>query len=113
MATTTTATVREKLAKRLLDLRIKNAKVYKEDASLRASLIAEAEKLGEKFKFFEANSGSVSVSPPKDSKGLVAIVDQQKFLALTDAQRAKLTDGGLITLEPTRAYSGAVTVKLF
>lgn len=117
MATTTTATVRRKMCRELLDLRVKNDKLFKKMDSLKASLVAEATKLGENFKEFFDKRGRVSVSPPKDKecKGTVAVVDQVKFFELTEAQQKKHLDSGLITLvqEWTREYSGRCDVRVF
>jgi hypothetical protein len=116
MATTTTATVRRKNARRLLELYIKHDALFTEIDSLKATLIAEAAKDGESFKEFFDKVGKVSVSAPAPARctGTEYVVDQSKFLELTDAQKKKLTDDGLIEQKEVRKreYSGRCEVKV-
>jgi len=84
--------------------------------SLKATLIAEAAKDGESFKEFFDKVGRVSVSAPAPARctGMLYVVDQEKFAALTDGQKKKLKEDGLIVEEAQwkREYSGRCDVKV-
>lgn len=114
---TSSAKSRLKLVRELLQLRKDNEAIYKREEELKADLKAIAGGLGENFKETIPGLGSVSVAPPKDKqfKGTMPEVVGLKWTALTDAQRKKYLEGGVIAEveQWSGAYYGAVTVKLF
>jgi|ERR1700683_4634673 len=107
---------RKALARKLVRLRITHARIFRDEAHLKATLIARAAADGEGFREV-FDEGQVSVSPPKpkECRGNLPVVDVEAFNTLPDAQRDKLVDGGLIRVEETwtKAFHGRCQVKTF
>jgi hypothetical protein len=107
------------LAQELLGLERKHGKVFARMDDLKGALRKLAGDAGENFKEEFAGKGVVKVSAPKDGKfkGILPLVNEERFLALPKAEQDKLTheDKGVITMTPTYGgkYYGSVTVDLF
>jgi hypothetical protein len=108
---------RKALARRLLDLRVRNAKIYDEEKSLKAALIAHAAKEGEGFREFFDKEGTITVSPPKDRecRGNLPEVDVSVFNDLSESRRDKLVVDGVIKIVEnwSRQQYGRVEIKTF
>lgn len=106
---------RHALCEELLKLRSKHADVYAREKELKALLIQDAGE--DNFKEVVERLGVVKVSAPKPERctGTKPEVVVEAFLALTEAQQAKLTDKGIVKIAEqwTGKYYGSVTAELF
>jgi|SRR5215467_8524167 len=107
---------REKLAEELIRLR----RVYEPHEARDKEICAELKRLAAGAGNFEVvikRKGRIKVSAPKEKamKGIAPEIVVDKFMALPERERAKLTERGIVRMEPqyTGAYYGAVTVELF
>jgi hypothetical protein len=107
------------LAQELLGLERKHGTTFARMDDLKSALRKRAGDAGENFKEEFAGRGTVKVSAPHDGKfkGILPEVDQERFLALPENERNKLThaESGVIKMTPTYSgkYYGSVTVELF
>jgi hypothetical protein len=106
---------RHALCEELLKLRSKHADVYAREKELKTLLITDAD--GENFKEVVEKLGTVKVSAPKDARltGTEPQLVVETFLGMTETQRAKLTDKGVVKIAEkwTGKYYGSVTAELF
>jgi hypothetical protein len=109
--------VRRGIARTLLSLRLRHAKLFDEIDGLKASLILNAKKAGEGFREVFDKKGIITVAAPKDKefKGEVPEVDPDAFGALPEAKRQKLIAEGIVKIVPhwSRDFHGRVDVKTF
>jgi hypothetical protein len=110
--------VRKSLAKKLLKLRVKHAKIFADMDSLKATLIDLVTEDGDgTAREVFLGLGTVTIAPckAKEFRGELPEVDPTAFGALSDARRQKLLDEGLIRLVPnwSRDFRGSVTLKTF
>jgi hypothetical protein len=109
---------RKALARRLLNYRIKHAKVFREMDSIKASLIDIVSKDGDgTAREMFPGLGQITIAPAKakEFRGELPEVDSMAFAALSDARRQKLLDEGLIRVVPkwSKEFRGSVTIKAF
>jgi hypothetical protein len=107
---------RRAMADELLGINIKLGPQFKRMAELEADLKKAATDAGDSFKEDFGASGYVSASGAvaAEFKGDVPLVQTEKWLGLSKAERSKLEKSGLIKVEPQygRPTSGRVTVKV-
>jgi hypothetical protein len=111
-----TNTVRRKLARTLLEKRLRNAKLFADIDGLKAALIANAAKGGNGFReVFEKGQITVACPKAKECKGDLPEVDPAAFAALPASRREKLIEDGIVKLVPSwsREFYGRVDIKLF
>ena len=110
-----TATSRRKLCEELLKLRVKHADVYAREKELKTLLIKDAGE--DNFKEVVDKLGAVKVSAPKEARltGTEPQLVVETFLGMTETQREKLTEKGVVKIAEkwTGKYYGSVAVDLF
>jgi len=114
-----TKMTQRQLAEELLEIERDHEPVFKRVDDLKGALRAKAGEAGGNFKEVFPGRGEIQVSAPHDGKvkGTEAIVLQDRFLALPQKERNRLTDetNGILQMAVIKSgkYYGAVTVKLF
>lgn len=108
---------RRSIAEELLGIEQRHAPLFSRMKGLKKSLIAIATAGGENFQELFGKIGVVRVNraKPSEVKGEVPDLDAAAFLALTDRDRQRLIDKGVVKMveSKTGAYYGGVTVDLF
>jgi hypothetical protein len=106
---------RHALCLELLKLRATHADAFAREKEIKAALIKDAGE--ENFKEVIDRLGVVKVSAPKEARctGTAPEIVVEAFLGMTEAQRAKLTDKGIVKIAEkwTGKYYGSVTAELF
>jgi hypothetical protein len=106
-----------KLAKELVTIHRDNAKIFARIDDIKSQLKQAATDKGENLKLEFTGLGQVKVSRArgKELKGIAPEVKAEVFLGLTEKQRKKLIDDGVIVMAEqwSNPYYGAVTVELF
>ena len=110
--------IRRSLAKKLLSLRVKHAKIFADMDSIKATLIDLVTKDGKgSTREVFPELGTVTVAPAKDRecRGNIPEVNIENFNALPESRRAKLVDDGVISVveDWSRPFRGSVAVKTF
>jgi hypothetical protein len=106
-----------KLARELVGIHRDHAKIFARIDDIKSQLKQAAGEKGENLKLEFTGLGQVKVSRPrgKELKGIAPEVKAEVFLGLTEKQRNRLIDDGVIVMAEqwSSAYYGAVTVELF
>ena len=110
-------TVRRKLARTLIDLRLRHKRLFDEIDGLKTSLVLNAENAGDGFREVFDKKGIITVAAPKDAvcRGNLPAIDVAAFNALSEARRQKLIEDGIVKIAEdwSRKFYGRVDVKLF
>jgi hypothetical protein len=108
---------RRALCEELLTLRKKHADAFAREKEIKSALTASAGEAQENFKIAIDKLGVVKVSAPKDARctGTAPEIVVEAFLALTEKERGKLTERGVVKIAEqwTGKYYGSVTAELF